>query len=217
LREEVNDRVVPKSTFRKWQALTGILTLLTIISIIAVGVLSSQVLSNNSSPPSPPSPPGPSPNTRPLVDPDTPSSALNTTDLQGQHFDLVFSDEFATDGRSFGGNDDPYWEAVDHYNPSTNDLEYYSPSQVTTSQGSLVITATNTSVNGGVQNFTSGMLMSWNRFCFTGGIFEARVQLPGSSSVPGFWPAVWLLGNLGRAGWIPSTNNMWPYSYGPSS
>jgi hypothetical protein len=31
-------------------------------------------------------------------------------------WDLVFSDEFNTDGRTFYPGDDPYWEAVDlHY------------------------------------------------------------------------------------------------------
>ena len=34
----------------------------------------------------------------------------------GSKWQLVFSDEFNTDGRSFYPGDDPYWEAVDlHY------------------------------------------------------------------------------------------------------
>jgi beta-glucan synthesis-associated protein KRE6 len=72
---------------------------------------------------------------------------------------LVFSDEFNTDGRSFYPGDDPYWEAVDlHYwvwltsdhccyrfsprklQQQTNNLEWYDPSAVTTANGSLVIT-----------------------------------------------------------------------------
>lgn len=39
--------------------------------------------------------------------------------------ELVFSDEFNTDGRSFYSGDDPYWEAVDMHYWSTNDLEWY--------------------------------------------------------------------------------------------
>jgi hypothetical protein len=36
--------------------------------------------------------------------------------LDGTSYDLVFSDEFNVDGRSFYPGDDPYWEAVDlHY------------------------------------------------------------------------------------------------------
>ena len=28
----------------------------------------------------------------------------------------------------------------------------------------------------------------------------------------GLWPAVWLLGNLGRGVYLPSTDGLWPYS-----
>lgn len=40
--------------------------------------------------------------------------------------ELVFSDEFETEGRSFYPGDDPYWEAVDLHNWATNDLEWYA-------------------------------------------------------------------------------------------
>ncbi len=30
----------------------------------------------------------------------------------------------------------------------------------------------------------------------------------------GLWPAVWTMGNLGRAGYGASLDGMWPYSYG---
>eukprot|EP01096_Ripella_sp_DP13-Kostka_P017676 TRINITY_DN9148_c0_g1_i1.p1 TRINITY_DN9148_c0_g1~~TRINITY_DN9148_c0_g1_i1.p1 ORF type:complete len:470 (+),score=174.18 TRINITY_DN9148_c0_g1_i1:52-1410(+) len=206
------DKMVPRSTFVKWQIVAGIFAILSLTGIVVVGILANNVLTHQNDSNGPTPPPSPTPAT-PLVDPDSPSSALTTTDLLGQPFSLVFSDEFEVDGRNFAGENQTYWEAVDNYNASTNDLEFYSPSQVTTLDGSLVISATNTSVNGGQQNYTSGMVMSWNRFCFTGGIFESRVQLPGSSSIPGYWPAVWLLGNLGKAGWLSSTDNMWPYSY----
>jgi len=33
-----------------------------------------------------------------------------------------------------------------------------------------------------------------NKFCFTGGIFEASVQLPGANNVVGMWPAIWTMG-----------------------
>jgi len=69
----------------------------------------------------------------------------------------VFSDEFNTDGRSFypGGTqgystfivillmyslDDAFWEAVDLQYWPTSDIEWYDPGQVTTANGSLVIT-----------------------------------------------------------------------------
>ena len=51
-----------------------------------------------------------------LIDPDTPSSALTRTGSDGKKYNLVFSDEFNTDGRSFFPGDDAFWEAVDfHY------------------------------------------------------------------------------------------------------
>lgn len=51
-----------------------------------------------------------------LVDPDTPSSSLYRTGSDGYTYELVFSDEFNTDGRTFWPGDDPFWEAVNlHY------------------------------------------------------------------------------------------------------
>lgn len=58
-----------------------------------------------------------------LVDRDTPKSAYTHTSMEdGSELDLVFSDEFNVDGRTFYPGDDPYWEAVDlHYwSVSTN-------------------------------------------------------------------------------------------------
>ena len=54
------------------------------------------------------------------------------------------------------------------------------------------------------------MMSTWNKFCFTGGAFLASVTLPGSPSVAGLWPAVWAMGNLGRAGYGASLDGMWP-------
>lgn len=52
-----------------------------------------------------------------LIDKDTPASALTrigiTGSNEGVEYELVFSDEFEVDGRSFWDGDDPFWEAVD--------------------------------------------------------------------------------------------------------
>lgn len=56
-------------------------------------------------------------------------------------------------------------------------------------------------------------MTSWNKFCFTTGIVEVSVSLPGDGATPGFWPAVWTMGNLGRAGYGATTEGMWPYTY----
>jgi hypothetical protein len=57
------------------------------------------------------------------------------------------------------------------------------------------------------------VINSWNRFCFTGGYVEASVSLPGKNNVYGLWPAIWSLGNLGRAGYGGTLDGVWPYSY----
>jgi len=116
-----------------------------------------------------------------------------------------------------------FWEAVDlHYWP-TDDLEWYDPDAATTKNGSLVFTMTEEKING--LNYRSGMLQSWNKFCFTGGYIEVRplrplvrlfvagepdpllillaqvsISLPGVGDISGFWPGAWTIGNLARAG-----------------
>ncbi|KAG6971053.1 hypothetical protein JG688_00004599 [Phytophthora aleatoria] len=82
--------------------------------------------------------------------------------------------------------------------------------------------------------YRSGMVQSWNKFCFQGGMIEVRAQLPGAvtneSGNPGVstgsttvraanidyyptWPGIWLMGNLGRAIFSASTSRMWPFTY----
>ncbi|KAG8713677.1 beta-glucan synthesis-associated protein [Ceratobasidium sp. 423] len=147
-----------------------------------------------------------------LIDKDTPQSAYTHTSLEdGSEWDLVFSDEFNTDGRSFYPGDDPYWEAVDLHYWGTGNLEWYSPDQVTTNGGHLNITLEKARWRD--LDYKGGMIASWNKFCFTGGYFVANVSLPGSSKVHGLWPAVWAMGNLGRAGFGASLEGMWPYTY----
>jgi hypothetical protein len=55
------------------------------------------------------------PNNIALIDPATPQSAYTKPSFEDptQTWDLVFSDEFNIDGRTFFPGDDPYWEAVD--------------------------------------------------------------------------------------------------------
>lgn len=55
------------------------------------------------------------------IDRDTPDSAKSKVGTDGLDYNLVFSDEFNVDGRSFYPGDDPYWEAVDlHYWPTAD-------------------------------------------------------------------------------------------------
>jgi hypothetical protein len=52
-----------------------------------------------------------------LIDPETPLDVYTKPSWFGrEEMELVFSDEFNTDGRTFYAGDDPFWEAVDlHY------------------------------------------------------------------------------------------------------
>nr|GAT56376.1 predicted protein [Mycena chlorophos] len=147
-----------------------------------------------------------------LIDSETPENSYTMPSwVTGEEMQLVFSDEFNTDGRTFYPGDDPYWEAVDLHYWATNNLEWYDPAAIITANGSLVITLSEKQTHG--LNYQGGMLTTWNKFCFTGGYIEANVRLPGLNNVQGLWPSCWLLGNLGRAGYGATLDGLWPYSY----
>ena len=94
---------------------------------------------------------------------------------------LVFSDEFGQDGRSMGVKaNDSRWTAEDIYYFPTQDIEVYKPEQVTTKDGSMQLKierlrkperAVSLQPDGSTwdvpKNFKSGMVNSWNKFCFT--------------------------------------------------
>lgn len=169
------------------------------------------------------SPPSESPTLAPTNAPSSPPS-MYPTFSNDKTFELVFSDEFNVDGRSFSDGSDPRWTALDK-NDYTNDaLHYYTSDAAVTKDGMLHITtkANDTDVIGYddvhrkktrvTKHFQSAMLQTWNKFCFTGGIIEASVQMPGKSSIGGLWPAFWLLGNLARHTYVGSSEHIWPWS-----
>ncbi|KAI9500235.1 hypothetical protein GGI25_001170 [Coemansia spiralis] len=146
-----------------------------------------------------------------LVDSDSPQG-LTWTSVESKVWKLVFSDEFNKDGRTFAAGEDANWEAVDLWYWPTRDMEWYDPHHATTAGGNLVITLEKNESHSGLP-YTSSMLQSWNKRCFQGGYLEARVSLPGDGKKSGFWPAIWTLGNLGRAGYGATTDGLWPYTY----
>ena len=75
----------------------------------------------------------------------------------------------------------------------------------------LEITTTNTGFRDGL--FASGSVQGWNKFCVQGGIVDVSFTLPGERGVPGVWPAIWMMGNLGRATFTLSTDGLWPWTY----
>ncbi|KAL3422415.1 hypothetical protein PVAG01_06571 [Phlyctema vagabunda] len=145
-----------------------------------------------------------------LIDPDTPSSVKSKTSNDGTKLNLVFSDEFNTDGRTFYDNDDPYFQAVDIWYGVTQDLEWYDPDAASTEGGTLNLKFD--AFQNHNLNYRSGMLQSWNKLCYKGGRIEVSASLPGQA-ITGFWPGIWTMGNLGRAGYAATTEGLWPYSY----
>jgi hypothetical protein len=166
------------------------------------------------------------------VDEDTPEEKRVTKSLiDGTEYKLVMSDEFNVEGRSFKDGDDPTWTALDKSDDDASaagggSLIFYNSSMVTTTKdGKLELKSiidktewehfdvVKQKYHHITKHFKSSMVQSWNKFCFTGGIVEVDIMLPGDPHIGGLWPAVWLLGNLGRATYEGSTNNIWPWSY----
>ncbi|KAF5363185.1 hypothetical protein D9758_008336 [Tetrapyrgos nigripes] len=170
-----------------------------------------------------------------LIDPDTSSSEYTHKSFSGdKDLVLVFSDEFNTEGRSFYPGDDPYWEASDFHYWGTNNLEWYDPSSLITRNGSLEITLSrvaNPESNHNL-NYKGGLMTTWNKFCFTGGMFLASVTLPGASNVQGSvdvgkFRSGWAWSYFGLNGAcaseasifglltssLPPFSPQWPYSY----
>ena len=162
------------------------------------------------------------------VDPDTPMAARSTTLIGGEaDYDLVYSDEFEVDGRTFSEGHDPRWTAVNKNDYTNMALHFYHASRVTTSGGALNITTAYSPTSfmsaedtkGFVEMkkrrkaYSSGMVQGWGKFCFTGGVLEVRARLPGKGHVGGLWPAMWLLGSLARATYVGSTDWIWPWSF----
>ncbi|ODN76410.1 glucosidase [Cryptococcus wingfieldii CBS 7118] len=147
-----------------------------------------------------------------MIDDDTPSWAYTREGHDGGEWQLVFSDEFEKEGRTFFEGDDPFFTAVDIHYWATGDFEWLDPSAVTTKDGHLVMTMTQEPIHD--LNFKSGMVQSWNKLCFNKNAFiEVSASFPGVSDIGGFWPGIWTMGNLGRPGYGASTQGLWPYSY----
>jgi len=160
------------------------------------------------------------------IDPDTSISDkyLNSF-VDKRSYELVFSDEFEKEGRFFNDGWDPKWTSMNKDDYTNFALQYYKNELATTSNGYLNITTiiedisyeTNdilsTKGKKNTKNYQSAMINGWNKFCFTGGIVEIRAKLPGKHDAGGLWPAMWLLGNMARATYVGSSNNVWPWSY----
>lgn len=117
---------------------------------------------------------------------------------------LVFSDEFNDPGRSFGDGSDTRWTAEDRPAVVNAALHYYNSSKaITTDDGAMALQTTREDSNWVEydstgrefyfqRDYQSAMVTTWNKFCFTSGVIEISVQLPGKPSRGGLWPAFWV-------------------------
>jgi len=164
-------------------------------------------------------------NTPSVMPSNYPSEVPTATPSSGVEYELVMSDEFNSPGRTFEDGADAKWTALEKDDYTNAGLHYYSASHAKTNEnGELVISTTNEdteflgydeklfAIKKMKKHFKSAMMQSWNKFCFTGGIVETEVQLPGKYNVPGLWPAFWLLGNLARHTYVASSTHVWPFS-----
>ncbi|CAI5739115.1 unnamed protein product [Peronospora destructor] len=186
------------------------------------------------------------------VDPATPDSRQTYTSSRGRQWHLVMSDEYNTPNRSFRPGDDHMWTSLEKPDGVNGALELYSHNMTSTrcdDDGTCyffievvdelnVIHVYNMYKHppGFVDvpfYYRAGMVQSWNKFCYQGGMLEVRAQLPAATSKASgnpdlakgnsgrvvakkyypTWPGIWMLGNLGRAIFSASTNRMWPFSY----
>ncbi|KAF0713830.1 hypothetical protein As57867_004180, partial [Aphanomyces stellatus] len=128
------------------------------------------------------------------VDVDTPQNAQTKITSRGQTWQLVMSDEFEIDGRTFQAGKDHLWTALDIPDGVNAALELYNSSNVYTKNGKLINKVESLETNVTYFNqwlekpsfetttlyYSAGMMQSWNKFCFQGGLIEVAAMLPGA-------------------------------------
>ncbi|NUO65246.1 MAG: glycoside hydrolase family 16 protein [Gemmatimonadaceae bacterium] len=104
--------------------------------------------------------------------------------VRAAKWSLVWADEF--DGATI---DPANWVVVDGAVNVNNELEYYSPAQVSIENGALVLKSDRQAVGG--RQYVSGEVRSGTKRTVTrGNAIEWRTQIP---SGKGIWPANWLV------------------------
>lgn len=108
---------------------------------------------------------------------------------------LVWNDEFdggELDSDKWGyqlGVKDTYGASQGPVYWGNNELQYYTQDAVSVSDGALSITASREDMDEGRQ-FSSGRILTRDKFSFTYGYIEARISMPAED---GMWPAFWML------------------------
>ena len=135
---------------------------------------------------------------------------------QSGAWDLIFEDTF--EGSSLDTDkwkEDGYWWGVGgSTNDGNNEQQWYLPSQVSVSDGTLKLTAEpeDSTHNGRNYQYKSGCIITGpnvdsegTRFEFTYGYAEARIKVPKDQ---GLWPAFWLMRASGVNDWPPEIDVM---------
>ena len=110
---------------------------------------------------------------------------------------LLWSDEF--NGTSLNKSNWSYDIGTGDWGWGNNEQQYYTDSEnnVKVSNGSLKIIARKEKKS--TASYTSGRIVTKNKFSFKYGYCEARIAVP---SMSGIWPAFWTLGsNIDTYGW----------------
>jgi beta-glucanase (GH16 family) len=107
--------------------------------------------------------------------------ASATTYEPASDWNLIWHDEFDTDKI-----DNSKWNIVDWAAEKNNELQYYTPSSVTISNGYLRIISQANHYKG--RMYTSGAIETQDKFTFLYGKVEIRAKLPrGKGLFPAFW------------------------------
>jgi len=109
---------------------------------------------------------------------------------------LVWQDEFDKPQV-----DPSKWNVEDWPSGRNNELQYYTPEDVSIKDGCLRLGAQKREFKG--RTMTAGAVNSRGRFAQTYGRFEVRARLP---KTQGIWPAHWMLAEEG--GWPPEIDIM---------
>ncbi|KAG6917152.1 hypothetical protein DXG01_003665 [Tephrocybe rancida] len=111
-----------------------------------------------------------------FIDPATPQEALTRRSEDGVLYDLVFSDEFNVDERSFSKGDDPIWKAVED--------EMHDSRLVATRNGYLILSTRTSPIGGrdaGSREKVTSVLQQRTTICLSDGFIEMSVASPPST------------------------------------
>ena len=112
--------------------------------------------------------------------------------LKKEGWQLIWQDEFEKDELDLTKWNTENWAAE-----KNNELQFYTPYNVTSENGLLRIISKKENYRG--RNYTSGAIHSKNKFSFQYGKVEMSAKLPKGQ---GIFPAFWMMPNLEET-WLP--------------